>query len=223
MQTFFTPFSSEIYFSDENKLSNHEEIREFITELYSKSPVQKNGNFYGTGLTTYFYDDFTSHLDTLPQFSELKELILDKSKDYIINRSKNIEKNGGPNSKIILDKIIDVGLELTTLWFNVNPYGGYQGRHHHAMNLLGGTYYLQTPNNSGKIGFSDPNPFSYYKSQTAYHNHLLLSDFTASTNEGDMLIWPGWMDHEISANRNENENRMTLSWGVNWSNHAQDI
>lgn len=219
MEHFITPFQSEIFFSDECKLSNHEEIQNLISNLYEKSPAKDRGNFYGTALTTYFYNDFTSHLDKLPEFAELKELILSKSKEYLINRIEHNAINGVISSEIYT-KLETQGLELTTLWFNVNPYGGYQGRHHHAMNLLGGTYYLSTPENSGNISFSNPNPFAYYKNQTNYEEHLLMSDFVANTKEGDMLIWPGWMDHEISSNRNKHENRMTISWGVNWGKNA---
>lgn len=224
MKKYIQPFTAEFYINDECKVSNHEELRNFVSELYEKSPVKEEGNFYGTGLTTYFYDDFTSHLDTIPLFEELKNLILEESKMYLINRVQELEKHGSNiNVDVIKSKIDEVGLSIPNLWFNVNPYGGYQGRHHHANNLLGGTYYLQTPPNSGKIAFYNPNPFANYKAQTPPDEHLTISDFSFRPEEGTLLLWPGWADHEISVNTNKEQNRMTISFGINWGNYAQDI
>lgn len=222
MEKFYQPFTSEIFYSDECKVKNHEELRKYVIDLYNESPVKEEGNFYGTGLTTYFYNDFTSHLNSIDVFKEVSEMILQKAEEYLINRAKVIFIETGIDIPI-RSKIDEVGLEITSFWFNVNPYGGYQGKHHHAINLLGGTYYLQCPENTGSIGFSNPNQFAYYKNQTKMHEHLTLSDFKVSTIDGDLIIWPGWMDHEISANHNKNENRMTISFGINWKNHVQDI
>lgn len=224
MKKYIHPFTSEFYINDECKVQTHEEIKSFITNLYAQSPVKDEGNFYNTGFTTYFYNDFTAHLDSLELFNELKNLIIEESKLYILNRTKELE-NVQANIRLtnIQEKIDTVGLTISKLWFNVNPYGGYQGRHHHAINLLGGTYYLQIPNNSGQIGFSNPNPFAYYKNQTSIYEHLTLSEFDFLPQEGTLLLWPGWADHEISANNNKTENRMTISFGINWKDHAQDI
>lgn len=208
MKTYYNPFSSEIYYDNESKVSNHDELKDFLIDLYNQSPT-KEGNFYGTGLTTYFFNDFTSHLDTLPIFKELSEMILLKATEYVNNRILELNKLG-----INLEKPKE--LEIVNLWFNVNPYGGYQGKHHHAMNLLGGTYYINTPEDSGKIIFSNPNPFSYLKNQEPVINHLTSSDFRFNPEPGDLLIWPGWMDHEITSNDNVNDNRITVSFGLNW-------
>lgn len=224
MKKYIQPFTAEFYINDECKVQNHEELRTFVTEMYNKSPTKEEGNFYHTGLTTYFYDDFTSHLDTIPLFEELKNLIIEESKLYILNRTAELEKHGSNISvELIQSKIDEVGLTIPKLWFNVNPYGGYQGRHHHADNLLGGTYYLQIPDKSGKIAFYNPNPFATYKAQTPIHEHLTIGDFSFKPSEGTLLLWPGWADHEISVNTNKDENRMTISFGINWGDHAQNI
>lgn len=206
MKTYYNPFTSEIYYDNESEVSNHNELKEFLVDLYSQSPV-KEGNFYGTGLTTYFYDDFTSHLDTLPIFKELSEMILLKATEYVNNRISELNKLG-----INLEKPKE--LELVNLWFNVNPCGGYQSKHHHAKNLLGGTYYINTPEDSGNIIFSNPNQFSYFKNQEPTINHLTCYDFRFNPDEGDLLIWPGWMDHEVSSSYNKDDNRISVSFGI---------
>ena len=107
-------------------------------------------------------------------------------------------------------------LVFANMWFNVNPPGGYQGRHHHAMNLLGGTYYIDVPDDSGAIAFYDPNPFSYYHNQDPPARNMIIPDFKINTRKGDLLIWPGWMDHEISVNKTKDQNRITLSFAIDW-------
>jgi uncharacterized protein (TIGR02466 family) len=208
MKTFYTPFSPTIYYNDEVKVSNHEAIKDWILNMYDQSPV-KDGNFYHTGFTTYFYDDFSGHLDSQDMFTELRDMILVEADIYVRHGLSVLAANGtsvgGPKA-----------LRFTNMWFNVNPPGGYQGRHHHAMNLLGGTYYIDVPPNSGKIGFYNPNAFAYLHNQEPPAKNLLIPNFDVITRAGDLLLWPGWMDHEISVNKTVDQNRITVSFGINW-------
>lgn len=213
MNKFYSPFSTDILYSDQNRVSNHDELLQWVIDLYNKSPVKDEGNFYHTGFTTYFYDDFTGHLDQIEIFTELKDTILEQANIYVANRYRHLAEYSVPLPSRMRPLII------TNMWFNINPPGGYQGRHHHAMNLLGGTYYLDVPKDSGKIGFFDPNPFSYIHNQEPKAKNLIISDFDIITTAGDLLIWPGWMDHEISVNKTSNENRVTISFGINWGFH----
>lgn len=213
----FNPFPAPIAYDKDSKVSNHDYLIALVNDLYSQSPVKEEGNFYNNGFTTYFYEDFTSHLDVLPELNELKQLIINKSEEYLIELAKHMELHGGPNHQIIKLKLHNVGIKIQKMWFNVNPPGAYQGNHHHSKNLLGGTYYLSIPENSGKIVFGSPNQFAWYKNQDPYDSHLLFDKFDISTLDGDLLIWPGWMDHEISLNKNSKDNRITISWGIDWN------
>ncbi len=208
MKTFYTPFSPTIYFNDSAKVSNHDEIKEWIVELYKQSPVN-DGNFYHTGFTTYFYNDFTGHLYDVDVFSELRDRILIEAQGYIDNSLALLSQI---NSRVESGRPI----RFSNMWFNVNPPGGYQGRHHHAMNLLSGTYYVDVPKDSGKIGFYNPNAFAYLHNQEPPAMNLLVPNFDVQTEAGNLLIWPGWMDHEISVNKTADQNRITISFGINW-------
>ena len=211
MKIFYEPFTSHIYYNDEARISNHDEIEAWINEMYQQSPTKEDGNFYNTGFTTYFYDDFTAHLDQLDVFKELATMILKEAEGYVTHRFQHLVNHGTgvPSSPRVL--------RFTHMWFNVNPPGGYQGRHHHAHNLLGGTYYISVPKNTGKIGFTDPNPFAYLHNQAPPAKNLLIPNFDVMTRAGDLLIWPGWMDHEISVNKTQDQNRITVSFGIDWA------
>ena len=209
MKKFYTPFQPSIYYNDEARVSNHNEIKQWVLDMYAQSPAKDDGNFYHTGFTTYFYKDFTSHLDELDIFKELKEIILREAEAYVANSYVQLRSNG-------VQVPPPRPLTFANMWFNVNPPGGYQGKHHHSMNLLGGTYYIDVPEDSGNIAFYDPNPFAYLHNQDPPAMHMIIPDFKVVTREGDLLIWPGWMDHEISVNKTKDKNRITISFGINW-------
>lgn len=210
MQRFFEPFSPFIYYDTQSKVSNNDEIYDWIIKTWKKSPVN-DGNFYNTGFTTYYYDDVTSHLDTLDIFKPLAEIITDRAAFYVGSKLDHLMANGARD-------IIGKRVKITHCWFNVNPRHGYQGRHHHSPHLLAGTYYVDVPQDSGDISFYDPNPWAYYSNQSRSNPNLVMPNYTFSPHCGDLLIWPGWMDHEIGSNKNEeNKNRITVSFCIDWT------
>jgi uncharacterized protein (TIGR02466 family) len=103
------------------------------------------------------------------------------------------------------------------MWFNINPKHGYQARHHHAGFLLAGTYYVNVPKSmvGGSIEFTNPNAFAYYKNQEMSQRWLLNNYYSFMPETGDMLIWPGYLDHEIKTNKTD-ELRMTVSFCIDW-------
>jgi len=210
MKEYFTPFSPKILLDTESKVSNHDEILTWIKSIYNESPVKGQGNFYNTGFTTYFYDDFTSQLFEVDVFKHLKDLILERSTEYVNNIIEKMRELNAPWTRS------HSNIRLRTMWFNINPPGGFQGRHHHAPDLLAGTYYISVPKYSGNITFTDPNQFAYYLNQTESSKSLLLSSYTFAPGEGDLLIWPGWMDHEIGVNKTSEEDRISVSFAIEW-------
>lgn len=207
MKQFLNPFSPSIYHLTDNKVSNHDQLRDWILGMYNQSPV-KEGNFYNTGFTTHFYNDVTGHLYTNELFTELADKVMERAHEYITN-SMDYLSYGAANKQY-------KPIRFTNMWFNVNPPGGYQGRHHHSNNVLAGTYYIDVPKDSGKIAFFNPNPYAYLHNQMPVEATLTMPDFAIDPTEGDLIIWPGWMDHEISVNKTADQNRITISFGISW-------
>lgn len=203
MKTSIEPFNTSIFKTDEVNLSNHTELKQLLLKIYSDAPAFKDGNFYGNGFTSYFYDD---GLQNIPEFNELCTKILLYANDYIIATNQYMMNYGF--------KFEPRKLKISRLWFNANKPGAYQGKHHHADHLLGGTYYLDVPDDSGKIAFYNPNPYMYYQNQK--QNNPFISDIAVHTRNGDLLIWPGWIDHEISANNTSDKTRLTISFCLDW-------
>lgn len=204
-------FSTEIWQSH-SKVAEHDNIHSWILGLYNQSPV-KDGNFYGTGFTTHFYDDWTSNLEEIEEFQGLKNLILKNAHEYVLQQMMKLAHLGCPINA-------NPQLRIRKMWFNVNPTHGYQGRHHHAGFLLAGTYYISVPEHSGRIEFTNPNTFAYFKNQSLAHKWLLNNYYAFEPEAGDMLLWPGHLDHEVKTNKSNNP-RITVSFCLDWDEECQ--
>jgi len=103
----------------------------------------------------------------------------------------------------------DDKLEVTHCWVNINPPGSYQPRHNHACCDMAGTYYLKVPEaDSGSIQFYNPSPVvEAMMLHRPYHAGIHLHVPT----ETDLLIWPGYLDHEVLYNYSDEE-RWTVSF-----------
>jgi len=103
----------------------------------------------------------------------------------------------------------DDKLEVAYCWVNINPPGSYQTRHNHACCDMAGTYYLKVPNpDSGAIQFYNPSPVvEAMMLHKPYHAGIHMHIPT----ETDLLIWPGYLDHEVLYNYSDEE-RWTISF-----------
>lgn len=103
----------------------------------------------------------------------------------------------------------DNTLEVAYCWVNINPPGSYQTRHNHACCDMAGTYYLKVPlADSGAIQFYNPSPIvEAMMLHRPYHAGIHMHIPT----ETDLLIWPGYLDHEVMYNYSDEE-RWSISF-----------
>lgn len=112
--------------------------------------------------------------------------------------------------------------EIDNMWANVNPRYAYNRNHNHPNSLWSGVYYVQTPENCGRIFFSDPrvqaqvmssryNPANERKSE-------LWSQVYYEAIAGRIIIFPGWLLHEVEPNMAELEgaagDRISISFNI---------
>jgi uncharacterized protein (TIGR02466 family) len=110
------------------------------------------------------------------------------------------------NKFYCLSKNIDRHLNLMKvkrLWFNVYKHGGYMRAHDHYESYYASSLYLKT-NKSSKITFTHP-------SQIKFNTTVELDP-----QPGELLIWPGWMLHEVSPNLEVNTERVVLSAKIDY-------
>ena len=105
------------------------------------------------------------------------------------------------------------GIYFQQMWAAVNKKGNYNILHQHGQYMLSGGYYLQVPENSGKVNFRDPRP-------GALSNWIATSVLRAGEWEGympkasDLMIWPAFLDHQVAPSQSD-EDRIMISFDLN--------
>ena len=111
--------------------------------------------------------------------------------------------------------------KLSGLWFNVNKKGNFNKVHNH----LGGSvncsfsaaYYLKTPKNSGKINFTNPDPYfpmnPFFSKKLKFGNCFNSPEYWVVPKEMDLIIFPSSLIHYVEPNLS-NEERISLSFNI---------
>jgi len=113
--------------------------------------------------------------------------------------------------------MISIQLErnVSRLWANLNRYSSYNLNHIHPGCLVSGVYYTKVPENSGAIYFNNPvgNECGLSGFISGFPELKSFREFPAE--EGDLLLFPSWLDHGVLPNMNESEDRISISFNVN--------
>ena len=110
--------------------------------------------------------------------------------------------------------------KITNAWININPIGGSNGLHNHPNSHLSGVFWVKIPKNSGNIIFFDPNYFTEAITISAYSKKVQsfankYSHFWLNSTEGEIIIFPSHLMHEVEENLNEkNEDRISISFNI---------
>jgi uncharacterized protein (TIGR02466 family) len=109
---------------------------------------------------------------------------------------------------------IQVERKVNRLWANLNKYSNYNLNHIHPGCLISGVYYTKVPENSGAIYFN--NPVGNFCGLTRFisNNPELKSFREFPAEEGDLLLFPSWLDHGVLPNMSDGE-RISISFNVN--------
>ena len=165
----------------------------------------------------------------------IKEIYQEREKDPIGVEKSN--KGGWQSSmdpitesksktlkKIIIDSLkylkplkLDVCIFVEG-WKNINEPKSFNVKHHHPRADLSGVLWIKTPDKSGNIVFHSRDEFNRYqildcytdefKYQTSFYN-----TYHFSPTEGQMLIFPSDLEHEVKTNESE-EDRISYSFNV---------
>ena len=109
-------------------------------------------------------------------------------------------------------------LHMSNAWFNINRYKDMNSSHHHASSAVCGILYFKVPDNSGDIGFENPNPFigstwiqgttddtlNKYNAETLYYK----------SEEKLLILFPGYLRHVVRPNMS-NKDRISMAFNTN--------
>lgn len=152
--------------------------------------------------------------------------------DYILNLKENnlsIQKSnfGGWHSSVDLDKhgifqelcdkILHIAdnitqpyrrtnkVKFTSMWAMINDKYNYNAHHVHE-GLVSGIFYLQVPENSGRLVITNP----AVRSQ----NHpIRVKDYPVQPEKLALIMFPSWMEHYVEPSKSD-EQRIGISFNI---------
>jgi uncharacterized protein (TIGR02466 family) len=101
-------------------------------------------------------------------------------------------------------------MDTKRIWFNVYRQGGYMRPHDHYEVYYGSSFYVKT-NKTSRILFTHP---SQIKFNTVYE---------VDPQPGELLIWPGWLLHEVSPNLELGDERIVVSAKIDYKSSHFDL
>jgi uncharacterized protein (TIGR02466 family) len=157
-----------------------------------------NQDFYYNGRTTHGTGlDLTRN----PEFKPFTDFIVEKGKYFL-------EIQGFDPNPIRFNP-----------YFFLNSFskGSSHPKHVHSQCTLSGIFYLQTPPGSSKIRFYPNQPFrdffDYFFHIKDPNNWYAMPHYEYTPYPGLLLIWPGWLYHEVAPNLSE-EPRMSIVFNM---------
>jgi uncharacterized protein (TIGR02466 family) len=112
-------------------------------------------------------------------------------------------------------------IAVTGCWANVNPPGAQHIRHNHPNNFLSGSYYVTAGAGGDRIKFSDPRgQTSVMAPPTHNHNRFNSNNVMMPVAEGDLVMFPSWLDHEVPINQS-NADRVSIAFNVMFRNYGE--
>ena len=97
----------------------------------------------------------------------------------------------------------DIPYWITNSWVNVHPKGGETREHAHGLCSISIAAYVNLPENGGFIEFKDPH-FDL-KSLHKKSEDSLLEWRPVSAVTGDVLFFPGWLQHRTQPNASDED------------------
>jgi len=157
-----------------------------------------NPDFYYNGRTTHGTGlDLTKN----PEFKPFTEFIISKGIEFL-------EIQGFDPTPIKLNP-----------YFFLNSFlkGSNHPKHLHSQCTISGIFYLQTPPGSSKIRFMPNQPFrdffDYFFHVKDPNNWYAMSHFDYTPYPGFLLMWPGWLYHEVAPNESD-EPRISIVFNL---------
>lgn len=114
-------------------------------------------------------------------------------------------------------------MQVGTMWSIINPPGASNRAHVHPGCLWSGVYYVQAPENCGRIEFTEPRT-AHLMNQPRYKpNAKRKREYWTKVRfmpePGRMIIFPAWLYHGVDPNMTEAKgddgNRVIISFNLN--------
>lgn len=114
-------------------------------------------------------------------------------------------------------------LKIGTMWSIINPPGAANRSHVHPGCLWSGVYYIQAPEDCGRIEFVEPRTMHLMNQPRFKPNAKRQREYWTKVRftptAGRMIIFPSWLYHGVDPNMSTEEgdaaNRIIVSFNLN--------
>ena len=161
--------------------------------------MQKDGTGV-TAKTTQRSFMTPDNLQTLPEFKELNDVIMEESGNileiYRIKRDSHY---------------------ISAMWANITSPNRAHHTHTHPNCLLSGLLYVRTPQGCGQTLFLSPRAFANTISPDLLEKNQFNADsFVYPIEKGRMILWQAHMPHAVDiGNADDKEDRIVVAFNVN--------
>lgn len=108
--------------------------------------------------------------------------------------------------------LLPAGVRVMNSWFNCHRPGGRSLQHEHGTVDIVFSSYPKFPKNGGRIEFKDPLEYHWHGYPKKNDRNMYWK--AVDIEEGDILIFPGWIKHRTEIN-NSDQNRYVLTVNLN--------
>ena len=197
------------------------EVLKFFPEPVFKYKFEK-AEFFNNKLAQYIYNLQTEDQNGLSKSNRGGW----HSKDFKLTDQNSIQfKFAVELQKYIFDTFQKFGWEtgknnirITQMWAIINKKNDFNVIHTHPNTYLSAAYYVKAPKNCGKFIVENPNIAKRHSfPQIAQRNELNLVLNGLDVNEGDLLLFPGYLPHKVAKNEAD-QHRIVNSCNVDLKN-----
>tara|TARA_R110000824_G_scaffold266063_3_gene455045 strand:+ start:6006 stop:6707 length:702 start_codon:yes stop_codon:yes gene_type:complete len=115
-------------------------------------------------------------------------------------------------------------IELEEMWAMINVAGSRTSQHIHSPSHISGSYYVKVPKNSGNLIIREPrtqvrmSPWPVEKNTEKIGQYLTRTTLNLEPEEGTFVMFPSWLEHEVSVNKvlEEDSKRMCLTFNASF-------
>ena len=169
-----------------DKFFSEEEIKQALG-LVSKTKQEKHGEFVGDHSSSHYsYDNVLKNTDLE---KKINKEILKYCADCLINSQK-----------------------ITNSWINIQKKDSILKMHNHHPVQVSGAIWLKTDDKSSELIFENPNPFVKNMFIADSNDWSYSQYFTVKPNQGNLILFPGWLIHGSNYEKNKSDERIVLSF-----------
>ncbi len=105
-------------------------------------------------------------------------------------------------------------IRIKEMWAIINKKDDFNVVHTHPNSYLSAAYYVKAPENCGKFQVENPNIAKRHSyPEIKNKNEFNMQVGGMEINEGDLLIFPGYLPHKVEKNDSD-EDRIVISFNV---------